>query len=91
MSASSTGARRPSSGRRPVSAVALRERVAAVLDALPERDRLVLSLRLVDGLSALEAAGALRASAREVEERTVAVLRGLAAVIGGRRALRRAA
>jgi len=90
MSAANAGARRRAP-RRPVSASALRERVAAVLDALPERDRLVLSLRFVDGLSALEAAGALRASAREVEERTVAVLRGLAAVIGGRRALRRVA
>lgn len=68
-----------------------RKRLAAALDALPELDRLVLSLRLLDGLSALEVAGALHVPAPEVERRTLAASRVLARQLGVRRTARRVA
>ena len=66
-------------------------RIAAALGALSERDRLILSLRLVEGLSALEAAGALRMSAREVERRTASAMRVLGREIGLASSVERAA
>ncbi len=68
-----------------------RVRLAAALEAMPEPDRLVLSLRLLEGLSAVEAAGALRMSAREVEQRLGLALSSLARELGERSSLRRAA
>jgi DNA-directed RNA polymerase specialized sigma24 family protein len=68
-----------------------RKRLAAALDALPELDRLVLSLRLLEELSALEAAGALHVPAPEVERRTLAASRVLARHLGLRRPARRVA
>ncbi len=57
--------RLPSAVRRLPSRV----RLAVALEAMPEPDRVVLALRLLEGLTAAEAAGALRMSAREVEQR----------------------
>jgi DNA-directed RNA polymerase specialized sigma24 family protein len=68
-----------------------RKRVVAALEALPEPERLVLSLRLLDGLSPLEAAGALQLSAREVERRTLSAWRALSRQLGIRRPVRRVA
>ena len=68
-----------------------RKRLAAALEVLPELDRLVLSLRLLEGLSALEAAGALQVSAREVERRTLSASRVLSRELGIRPAARRVA
>ena len=55
------------------------------------RERLVLSLRLLEGLSAPEAAAALHVTAREVEQRTSVALRSLAQELALRAALKRAA
>ncbi len=68
-----------------------RVRLAAALEALPEHDRLILALRLLEGLTALEAAGALRMGAREVEQRLGLALSSLARELGERSSLRRAA
>jgi DNA-directed RNA polymerase specialized sigma24 family protein len=68
-----------------------RKRLAAALDALPELDRVVLSLRLLDGLSVLEVAGALHVPVSEVERRTLAASRVLARQLGVRRSQRRVA
>lgn len=68
-----------------------RVRLAAALEALPEADRLVLSLRLLEGLSTLETAGATRLTAREVEKRMATALLLLARELGGAAALKRAA
>ena len=80
--------RRPLSRDRRASA---RERLAAAVQALPELERLVLSLRLLEGLSALETAAALRVTAREVERRSGVALRSLAQELAVRAALKRAA
>jgi len=68
----------PRSSSRRVQGRPLRARIAAAIEALPGLDRLVLALRLLDRLSALETAGALRLPAREVEERTRLALATLA-------------
>lgn len=68
-----------------------RKRLAAALEALPELDRLVLSLRLLDGLSVLEAAGALQVTTHEVERRMEAASRALSRQLGLRRTARRVA
>jgi DNA-directed RNA polymerase specialized sigma24 family protein len=68
-----------------------RVRLAAAIEALPETDRLVLTLRLVEGLSALEAAGAMRLRVTEVEKRTASSLMALARELAARVPLRRAA
>jgi RNA polymerase sigma factor (sigma-70 family) len=68
-----------------------RRRLATALDALPELDRVVLSLRLLDGLSVLEVAGALHVPVSEVERRTLAASRVLARQLGVRRSQRRVA
>jgi DNA-directed RNA polymerase specialized sigma24 family protein len=65
-----------------VRRLAPRVRLAAALECLPEPQRLVLALRLVDGLSPLETAGALRVSAREVESRFAAALESIAGELG---------
>lgn len=79
--------RLPSAVRRLPSRV----RLAVALEAMPEPDRLVLALRLLEGLTAAEAAGALRMSAREVEQRLGLALSSLARELGERSSLRRAA
>jgi RNA polymerase sigma factor (sigma-70 family) len=68
-----------------------RRRLATALDALPELDRVVLSLRLLDGLSVIEVAGALHVPVSEVERRTLAASRVLARQLGVRRSQRRVA
>jgi len=80
-------ARVPSGVRRPSARV----RFAAALEALPERDRLVLTLRLVEGLSTLEAAGALRMPTSEVEQRMASALRTLSDELASGRAVGRVA
>ena len=74
-----------------VSRLPQRIRLAAAIEALPERDRHLLMLRLLEGLSALETAGALRITVREEEQRYAALLHGLAREAGVRTLLRRAA
>jgi DNA-directed RNA polymerase specialized sigma24 family protein len=69
----------------------VRVRLAAAIEALPEADRLVLSLRLLEGLSTAEAAGALRVSARELEQRMSNALDALIQEIGPGSSQRRAA
>lgn len=44
-----------------------RTRLESALEALPDRDRLVLTLLLVERMSPIETAGALRLSVRHVE------------------------
>lgn len=68
-----------------------RVRLAAAIEALHENDRLVLSLRLLEGLSALETAGAMKIDVREVEMRTNAAMEVLRQEMGVRAPLRRAA
>ena len=68
-----------------------RVRLAAAIAALPEQDRLALSLRLLEGLSTLEIAGALRVPAAEVERRLAAALKALAGEVPGPAASRRVA
>ena len=68
-----------------------REQVAAALDALPEHDRLVLTLRLVEGLTALETAGVLHVPVSEVDKRMVSALRALADTLAAHPELRRVA
>ena len=67
----------------------LRVRLAAAVERLPESQRLVLALRLLDGLSTLEAGGALRVPTREVESLHAAALAVIAGEVGA--PLRRAA
>ena len=74
-----------------VSRLPMRIRVAAALEALPERDRQVLVLRLLEGLSSLEAAGTLQLTRRECELRYRLALTHLAREAGVRPAQRRAA
>ena len=74
-----------------VDRLPVRVRLAAAIESLPEAERLVLSLRLLDGLSPLEAAGALKLEVREVEVRMNAAMDVLRQDMGVRAPLRRAA
>lgn len=74
-----------------VSRLPERVRLAAAIEALPERDRQVLVLRLVEGLTTLEAAGAMKITVRELEHRYTSALLVLARELGFRPAQRRAA
>lgn len=74
-----------------VRSLPTRVRLAAAIDALPETDRLVLSMRLLEGLSTLEAAGALRLTVREVEKRMATALLVLTHELGSRPSQRGAA
>jgi DNA-directed RNA polymerase specialized sigma24 family protein len=76
---------------RAVRALPPRIRLSAALEALPEIDRLVLSLVLLEGLSVLEVAGALKLPAREVEQRRTSALLAVARELGEPVARRRAA
>jgi DNA-directed RNA polymerase specialized sigma24 family protein len=67
----------------------LRVRLAAAIERLPEPQRLVLALRLLDGLTTVEAAGTLKLSAREVESRLSTALASIADDVGA--GVRRAA
>jgi DNA-directed RNA polymerase specialized sigma24 family protein len=67
----------------------LRVRLAAAIERLPEPQRLVLALRLLDGLTTVEAAGALKLSAHEVESRFTTALGSIADELGA--GVRRAA
>ena len=72
-----------------VKRLPLRVRLAAAIEALPDSQRLVMALCLLDGLSTVEAAGALKLTAHDVESRLAAALETLAGELGS--ALRRAA
>lgn len=74
-----------------VAQLPLRVRLAAALEALPETDRRVLTLRLLEGLSAVETAGALKLRRADVERRTTMALEGLSNELGIRTPMRRAA
>ena len=74
-----------------VDRLPVRVRLAAAIESLPEAERLVLSLRMLDGLSPLEAAGALKLEVREVEVRMNAAMDVLRQDMGVRAPLRRAA
>jgi DNA-directed RNA polymerase specialized sigma24 family protein len=76
---------------RVVGALPPRIRLAAALETLPEVDRLVLSLYLLEGLTALEIAGALKLHVREVEQRRVGALATIARELGSPVERRRAA
>src|SRR6185503_8435435 len=67
----------------------LRVRLAAAIERLPESQRLVLALRLLDGLTTVEAAGALKLSVLEVESRFTTALDLIADDLGS--GVRRAA
>lgn len=79
--------------RLPSAVTRLPERVllAAAIEALPERDRQVLTLRLVEQLSPLEVAGVLKLNVREIEHRYAASLLLLARELGVKPAHRSAA
>jgi DNA-directed RNA polymerase specialized sigma24 family protein len=79
-----------SAPRAPRSAPDPRGQVAALVGSLDARDRLVLALCLVEGLSALEAGATLRMPSREVERR-LAVLRAKLSRRAGVRRGRRSA
>jgi DNA-directed RNA polymerase specialized sigma24 family protein len=72
-----------------VKRLPLRVRLAAAIERLPESQRLVMALCLLDGLTTIEAAGALKLSTKEVESRLSSALETLAGDLGS--ALRRAA
>ena len=74
-----------------VAQLPLRVRLAAALEALPETDRRVLTLRLLEGLSVVEVAGALNLRRADVERRTTMVLESLSNELGIRTPMRRAA
>ena len=74
-----------------VSRLPVRVRLAAAIETLTERDRQVLVLRLVEGLSPLEAAGTLKLTVRETEQRLASALTLLARASGVRGTQRRAA
>ena len=65
-----------------VNRLPLRVRLAAAIERLPEAQRLVLALRLMDGLSPIEAAGALHLSTREVDSRFALALESIADELG---------
>lgn len=81
------------SARLPVRVRQLPERVrmAAAIEALPETDRLVLTLCLLEGLSSLEASGALQTSVADIEQRLSAAMESLTLEMSVRSTLRRAA
>ncbi len=81
------------SARLPVRVRQLPERVrmAAAIEALPETDRLVLTLCLLEGLSPLEASGALQTSVADIEQRLSAAMESLTLEMSVRSTLRRAA
>jgi DNA-directed RNA polymerase specialized sigma24 family protein len=76
--------------RRAESRPALLRRMAEAIDLLSDRERHVLALLLVERLTVLEAAGALRTTMREVGETYATALQRLARGTGVR-AQRRAA
>lgn len=76
---------------RAVRALPVRIRLAAAVEALAGIDRLVLSLSLLEGMSVLEIAGALKLRAREVEQRRVGALGAITRELGEPVARRRAA
>ena len=79
---------RPVPARVPAAAVRrlpTRVLAAAAIEKLPERSRLVLSLRLLEGLTPLETAGALRTTVSVIEREYVDALRTIAASLGSGR------
>lgn len=69
----------------------LRVRMQAAIEKLEPLERQVLSLMVVEGLTALEAAGALSLSKRTVETRYATAIDAIAAETGARKTQRRAA
>ena len=69
----------------------LRVRMQAAIEKLEARERQVLSLMVVEGLTALEAAGAMGLSKRAVETSYQGAIEAIAAETGARKTQRRAA
>jgi DNA-directed RNA polymerase specialized sigma24 family protein len=69
----------------------LRVRMQAAIEKLEARERQVLSLMVVEGLTALETAGAMGLSKRAVETSYQSAIEAIAAETGARKAQRRAA
>ena len=74
-----------------VAKLPLRVRMQAAIEKLETLERHVLSLMVVDGLTALETAGALGVSKRQVETLYQAAITTIAAETGARKSQRRAA
>lgn len=74
-----------------VQRLSARVRIAAAIEAMCEADRIVLTLRVLEGLSELETAGVLKIDVREVAMRTNAAMEALRQDLGLRAPLRRAA
>ena len=87
--------RKPSTDRAPAyprqDARVRRTGIATALDSLPDMDRLVLSLYLLEGLSTLEIAGALKLTTREVEQYRKSALAAIARGLGSQVSERKAA
>jgi RNA polymerase sigma-70 factor (ECF subfamily) len=73
-----------------VNATTARARVAAILDALPPRQRALLALMLVERMTAAETAGALDTTTGEVETAYRSVLSTLGRGLASRRPVSRA-
>ena len=71
-----------------VSRLPLHVRAAAEMEALEPRQRQVLALCLIEHLTPLEAAGALRMSVREFERTLASTLDQVAAALAAPRARR---
>ncbi len=69
----------------------LRVRMQAAIEKLEARERQVLSLMVVEGLTALETAGAMGLSKRAVETSYQNAIEAIAGETGARKAQRRAA
>ena len=71
-----------------VNRLPLHVRAAAEIEALAPRNRQVLALCLLERLTPLEAAGALRMSVRELERTLASTLEQVAAALAAPRARR---
>ena len=78
---------RPVPARVPAAVRRLPARVlaAAAIERLPQRSRLVLSLRLLEGLTPLEAAGAMRTTVSVIEREYADAIRAITGTLGARR------
>ena len=74
-----------------VQRLSARVRIAAAIEAMCEADRVVLTLRVLEGLTELETAGVLKIDVREVTMRTNAAMEALRQDLGLSAPLRRAA
>ncbi len=87
---SASEGRRMSASKSNTEGASRQVRVVTALEALSDMDRLVLSLYLLEGLSTIEIAGALKLTTRGVEQHRrsalAAIARGLGSDVPQRRA-----